>query len=130
MAVEQVAQAIHARHHDKQGQVGVDAGLGQQKIDGKHGQHEHAAMGEIDDVQHAIDQRQTRRDQGVDATHQQAVDRGSSKNGEVHVDLPLKEEKGKRISRGAGGEPPALGKRSTLAAPARALPAAVALWIS
>jgi hypothetical protein len=41
---------------------------------GVHRQHDEIAVGEVDDVHHAPDQREARREQGVDGADEQAAD--------------------------------------------------------
>jgi hypothetical protein len=51
----------------------------------EHGGGEQRAVGEVDDVQHAVDQRQAERDQRVDRAGQQAVeDRRNEDDGGEH----------------------------------------------
>ena len=51
------------------------------EIGREHGGGEQRAVGEIDDVQHAVDQRQPERDQRIDRTGQEAVENGGDQDG-------------------------------------------------
>ena len=53
--------------------VRVEAGL-EGEIGGEHSRPENRPMSEVDDVQHAIDQREANGDKGVDCPGRQAID--------------------------------------------------------
>ena len=72
-AVEHEAHDESAARDQWQADVGIDAEEPPQKEDGVHGQHQQAAMGEVDDVKHAVDQRQSDGDEHIDAAGQQPV---------------------------------------------------------
>ena len=84
--VEHEPETEGAGDHDRQGGVGIDADQPPEIEDGIHGQHQQAAMGEVDDVQHAVDQRQPDGDQHIDSAGQKAVqDAREEKGGIEHV---------------------------------------------
>ena len=72
--LQQIAEGEHDSHGDGQRQEGIDAQLGEQEIDGIAAQHDEGAMGEIDDVEHAPDQRHAERHQAVEPAEQDPVD--------------------------------------------------------
>ena len=49
-------------------------------IGGVHGKRQQGAMGEVDDVQHAINQREAQSHQPIDRPHQKAVCHGLQQN--------------------------------------------------
>ena len=64
------------RQRDHRG-IGIDARL-ERQIGREHRRAQNRAMGEVDDVQHAIDQRQPDRDQRIDRPGHQPVEHGGS----------------------------------------------------
>src|SRR5207344_3099365 len=72
-AIEEEAEDEGPADHQRQRDVGVDAQQPPQEEDGIHGQHQQAAMGEVDDVQDAVDQGETYGDQHIDAAGEQPV---------------------------------------------------------
>ncbi len=85
-AIEHEAETEGAGDHHRQRGVGIDADQPPEIEDGIHGQHQQAAMGEIDDVQHAVDQRQPDGDKDVNAAGQKAVQDAREEEGGIeHV---------------------------------------------
>ena len=85
-ALQGVAQQEHARHHQREGRVGIDAQALLQQVHGVQRHHEGGPVGEVDDVQHAVDQRQSQRDQRVYRAGRQAVEhRGKEDGGIEHA---------------------------------------------
>src|SRR5260221_7639146 len=72
-ALQRIAQHEHRRNDDRQSEIGIDAEERVEEIDAVERQHQQAAMGEIDDVQHAVDQRQPERHQRVNRAGGDAV---------------------------------------------------------
>ncbi|MNT89422.1 hypothetical protein D3C72_2301420 [compost metagenome] len=72
--LQRIAQREHPRHHQRQGGVGVDAQPVLEQVDGVERNHERRPMGEIDDVQHPVDQGQAQGDQRVHRAGRQAVE--------------------------------------------------------
>ena len=75
-ALQHVAQREEDRHQHEDRDVGIDAAERVEKERRVQRQHEQAAVREVDDVQHAIDQRQAERDERVDRAHRQPVQHG------------------------------------------------------
>ena len=66
-AIEHEADArTGAGRHQRQRQVGIEAEQLPEEEHRVHGEHQQAAMGEVDDVQDAVDQRQADGDQHID----------------------------------------------------------------
>ena len=72
--LQQIAEGEHDSHGDGQSQERIDAKLAEQEIDGIAAQHDEGAMGEIDDVEHAPDQRHAERHQAIEPAEQDSVD--------------------------------------------------------
>ena len=81
--MEPIADQEERRNEDRQGEVGIDAELRLQEIRAVERQHQQAAVGEVDDVQHAVDQREPERDQRVDRADGEAVQHGRHEDGNV-----------------------------------------------
>jgi len=75
-ALQHVAQHEEGGHRDRQRQIRVDAEAGIEEIDAVQRDHQDRAVGEVDDVQHAVDQRKAERHQRVDRAGGQPVDQG------------------------------------------------------
>ena len=78
-ALQRVAEAEEDQRQRDDRDIGIDAGL-KREVDREHRRTQDRAMGEIDDVQHAIDQRQPDRDQRIDRAGHQAVEHGGSQD--------------------------------------------------
>ena len=65
---------------DRQRQERIDASDREQIIDGIAAQHDESAMREIDDVEHAPDQRHAERHQAIETAQQDAVDEDLREN--------------------------------------------------
>ncbi|MNE75926.1 hypothetical protein D3C80_1721290 [compost metagenome] len=74
-ALQPVAQHEHQRHQRHDHQIGVEAEPGPGDPDREHRAGQQRAMGEVDDVEHAVDQRQAEGDQRVDRAGHQPVQR-------------------------------------------------------
>jgi hypothetical protein len=72
-ALQRVAQQIEKRAQYDGGGIGIEPEQPVGKKRRKHRGGEQRAVGEIDDVQHAIDQREPERDEGVDGAGHQSV---------------------------------------------------------
>ena len=64
------------RHRDEQRNNGIDAELVGEKEGDIHPDHHEFALGEVDDLDHAEDQRDADADERIDAADEQAVDDG------------------------------------------------------
>ena len=84
-ALQRVAEREHRRHHDRQRQVRVDAEETLQAVDAVQRHHQRRAVREVDDVQHAVDQRQAERHQRVDRAGGDAVEQRREEDVEAHV---------------------------------------------
>ena len=73
-ALQAVAEHEKQRRQTDRGEIGIEAEplVGEERREHRGGQQR--AMGEVDDVQHAVDQRQAERDQRVDRAGHQAVE--------------------------------------------------------
>jgi hypothetical protein len=75
-ALHAIAERKECRRDQKRGEIGVKPEF----LEGEEGREQRGAqqraMGEGDDVQHAVDQRQPKRDQRIDRAGHQAVDDG------------------------------------------------------
>ena len=81
--LQQVAQREHARHHQRQRRVGIQPQPLVEQIDRVQRHHQRRAMGEVDDVQHAVDQGQAQRHQRVHGAGGQAVEHGAEEDGGI-----------------------------------------------
>ena len=66
----------HRRDRDEQPDERVDVRLGEQRVGEVSAQDDQDTLGDVDDVEHAEDQRQAHRHEGVDAPDEDAVDDG------------------------------------------------------
>ena len=79
-ALQRVAEAEEQRRQQHRGDIGINA---EQRIGEERGEHrrrQQRAVGEVDDVQDAVDQRQPERDQRVDRASHQAVEHRGDEN--------------------------------------------------
>jgi hypothetical protein len=88
-ALEHVAETEEQRRQQRDGEVRVKPECRVRHPDREHGASEQRSMGEVDDVQHAVDQGQVERDEGIDGAGQEAVHDGLGHDrGGVHGQLP------------------------------------------
>ena len=83
--VERHADEKAADQDRRQSEIGRDAERAGQQIEREHAGDDHRAMGQVDDVHDAPDQRQAHGGESVDQPHQHAVD-DRSEDAE-HTDL-------------------------------------------
>ena len=88
-ALQRIADAKKGRRQQEDGEIRIDAERPIGEVGSKHGSGEQRAVGEIDDVKHAVDQRQAERDQRIDRAGQQTVDDGGSQDGRRQHGLTL-----------------------------------------
>ena len=74
--LEQHADHEQHRHRHEQRQQGIDAELVGEKEADVHPDHHEFALGEVDDLDHAENQRNADADKRIDAADEQAVDDG------------------------------------------------------
>ena len=72
--IERDAGEKAADQHRQQGEIGRHAEPGGQEIKREHAADDHGAMGQVDDVHDAPDQRQPHGGQPIDEPNQHAVD--------------------------------------------------------
>ena len=83
--LQRVAKDEERRRQQEGGNIGVEPERMKGEEDREHGGTQQRAVREIDDVQHAVDQRQPERDKRIDRAGQQAVeDRGNQDDGRKH----------------------------------------------
>jgi hypothetical protein len=88
-ALQAVAKREHQRRHDQQRDIGIKPQEPPQEIDGIEPHHQQRPMGEVDDVQDAVDQRQPQRDQRIERARRHPVqDRGPKDRHVRHRRLP------------------------------------------
>jgi hypothetical protein len=75
-ALDEHADREEQRADDHDGEVGIDPAQREQPVGGVHAEHHHRAVREVDDAQHAEDERQAARHQPVHAAEQEAADGG------------------------------------------------------
>ena len=73
-AVERPADAEHHERQQRQGEQRIEMQLRGEQPGAEHRDHQQRAMREVDDVQHAVDQRQPECHERIDATGQQSAD--------------------------------------------------------
>ena len=84
-ALQGIAEREEYRREQEHGDVRIEPQQAIGEESGEQGRGQHRAMREIDDVQHAVDQRQPERDQRIDRAGQQTVeDRGDQDDGRQH----------------------------------------------
>ena len=76
-----------------------------EQVDGIQRQHQRGAVGEVDDVQHAVNQRQAERDQRIDRARGQAVEQRREKDPEFESSIfyPVQTPRSLRRLRPNGG---------------------------
>ena len=82
---KRIAERKECRRQQERGEIRIEP----EQLEGEEGREQRRgqqrAVREIDDVQHAVDQRQPKRDQRIDRAGQQAVeDRGDQDDGRQH----------------------------------------------
>jgi hypothetical protein len=82
-ALQRIAEREHAGRYDQERHVRVDPELDVEIIDRVEAKHQQRPMGEVDDVQNAVDQRQAEGDEGIERTCRQPVQHG--RNDDRHV---------------------------------------------
>ncbi|MNT08265.1 hypothetical protein D3C72_1430020 [compost metagenome] len=82
-ALQRIAQREHARHHQGQRRIRVDAQPVFQQVDGVQRHHQRGAVGKVDDVQHPVDQGQAQGDQRIHRAGRQAVEHGRKEDGGI-----------------------------------------------
>jgi hypothetical protein len=87
-ALERVAEREEEGREEGNGKIGVEPERGMRDPDGEHRPREERAMGEVDDVQHAVDEGEAERDERVDGAGEEAVHEGlGDDRGGVHQQL-------------------------------------------
>ena len=83
--MQDIAQREKCRREQEDCNVRIKAQKAKGKESREHGGAQQRAMREINDVKHAVDQRQSKRNQRIDCADQQAVeDRGDEDDGRQH----------------------------------------------
>ena len=75
-ALQAITENEKSGHQDQYRHIRIDASQGIKKESRIERQHQQAAMRKIDDVQHAIDQRQSERDEGVNRPRRHSIQHG------------------------------------------------------
>ncbi len=80
-ALQNVAEPEKQQRQRHRREVRIEAEHFIGKERGEHGRGQQRAVGEVDDVQHAVDQRQPERDQGIHGPGQQSVEHRRNEDG-------------------------------------------------
>ena len=72
-ALDRVSEQEEERDDHRDGEIRIDSEEHVKKVDAVERQHQQATMGEVDDMQHAVDEGKSESDQSIDRPGRQAT---------------------------------------------------------